>query len=248
MNVTTFEVGAILFAATFVRSALGFGEALVAVPLLALIMPVTVAAPVAALVSVTVAAVVVAQDWRHIQWRGAVGLVASTFVGIPLGLLLLTRAPEPTVKLILGTGIVLFSLYSLWGRAWHLTGDATAWMFGLVAGVLGGAYGMNGPPLAVYGSMRRWTPQQFRATLQGYFLPASAVGLCGYWYVGLWTRTVSRFYLVCLPGVAVAVLIGRAANKRMSHAGFQRVIYMGLLIVGATLVIQAIRFTSLTIL
>ena len=41
------------------RSAFGFGEALVAVPLLALVMPVTVAAPIAALVSITVAAIVV---------------------------------------------------------------------------------------------------------------------------------------------------------------------------------------------
>jgi hypothetical protein len=32
---------------------------------------------------------------------------------------------------------------------------------------------MNGPPLVIYGALRRWTPERFRATLQGYFLPAS---------------------------------------------------------------------------
>ncbi len=42
----TRQVGAVLLVATLIRSALGFGEALVAVPLLALIMPVHVAAPV----------------------------------------------------------------------------------------------------------------------------------------------------------------------------------------------------------
>jgi hypothetical protein len=39
----------------------------------------------------------------------------------------------------------------------------------LSAGVLGGAYGMNGPPLVIYGSLRGSSPQHFRATLQGYF-------------------------------------------------------------------------------
>ena len=34
---------------------------------------------------------------------------------------------------------------------------------------------MNGPPLAIYGSMRRWSAQHFRATLQGYFLPAEKI-------------------------------------------------------------------------
>jgi uncharacterized membrane protein YfcA len=79
----------ILFVATLVRSALGFGEALIAVPLLALVMPIEVAAPTAVLVSITVAFVIVLQDWRRVHLRSAGWLVASTFLGIPLGLLLL---------------------------------------------------------------------------------------------------------------------------------------------------------------
>ena len=38
---------AVVFVATFIRSAFGFGEALIAVPLLALLVPVGVAAPLA---------------------------------------------------------------------------------------------------------------------------------------------------------------------------------------------------------
>ena len=66
---------AVIFLATLIRSAFGFGEALVAVPLLALLMPVEVAAPLAVLVSITVAGVVVVQDWRHIHFRSAGWLV-----------------------------------------------------------------------------------------------------------------------------------------------------------------------------
>ena len=65
----------VIFAATLIRSAFGFGEALVAVPLLALRMPVTVAAPLAVLASVVVAGVIVVQDWRKIEVRSAAGLV-----------------------------------------------------------------------------------------------------------------------------------------------------------------------------
>ncbi len=58
---------------------------------------------------------------------------------------------------------------------------------------------MNGPPLAFYGSLRRWSPQHFRATLQGYFLPVSLVGLIGYTAVGLWVPAVTRYFLLSLP-------------------------------------------------
>ena len=249
MDATTIEAAAILFVATFVRATLGFGEALIAVPLLALVMPVTVAAPAAALVSITVALIVVLQDWRHVRWRSAARLVAATVAGIPLGLLLLTRAPEPVVKGLLGLVIGVFALHALFGGDdWHLAGDAAGWVFGLAAGVLGGAYGMNGPPLAVYGVMRRWSPQEFRATLQGYFLPASAMGMVGYSVVGLWTHSVTRLYVYSLPAVIAAIVLGRVANKRMSSRRFHTAIYMGLLIVGVVLVLQAVSFRPLTIL
>jgi len=235
------EILVVLFVATLVRSVFGFGEALVAVPLLALFVPVDVAAPVAALISITVAALVLAQDWSKVHVRSAGWLVLSTVVGLPLGLLLLTRAPESAVKAVLAVSIVGFSLYSLIGRRpIALKNDRWAWLFGLGAGVFGGAYGMNGPPLVVYGTLRGWSPQHFRATLQGYFLPASIMVMAGYWIAGLWTSTVMRYYLLSLPATAAAVLIGRVFNRRLDGSRFLLYVHMGLTAIGLALLAQAV--------
>lgn len=243
MNMTVVYVLMVVFVATVIRSAFGFGEALVAVPLLALRLPVQVAAPLAVLVSITVALVVVVQDWRHVHVRSSVWLVVSSLLGIPLGLWLLARGDERLVKAALGALIVAFSVYSLVGRAPpELRRDSRAWLFccGLCAGVLGGAYGMNGPPLVIYGAMRRWSAQHFRATLQGYFLPASLVGMAGYWLAGLWGPAVTRYYLLSLPVILAATLLGRAVNQRLRGDTFLRYVYVGLAVIGALLVIQAV--------
>jgi uncharacterized membrane protein YfcA len=231
---------AILFLATIIRSAFGFGEALVAVPLLALLMPVEVAAPVAVLVSITVAFIVVVQDWRQVHVRSAAGLVLSTLVGIPLGLVLLRAVAEPAIKTILGAVIIAFSVQSLLGGIHReLKSDKFVWLFGFSAGVLGGAYGMNGPPLVIYGSLRGWSPQNFRATLQGYFLPASLAGLWGYRLAGLWTPAVNRLYLLSLPLVILATCLGRAINRRLDARRFLRYVHGGLILVGVVLLLQA---------
>src|SRR5262249_33434185 len=109
----TVYVLAVVFLATLIRSTLGFGEALVAVPLLALRTPIVVAAPLAVLLSVVVAGIVVIQDWRRIEVRSAAGLILSSLFGIPLGIWLLVRVNGQIVKLVLGVVIVAFSLYSL---------------------------------------------------------------------------------------------------------------------------------------
>lgn len=232
----------VIFVATLIRSTFGFGEALIAVPLLALRLPVNVAAPLAVLVSTVTAGVVVIQDWRHVELRSAIGLILSALPGIPLGVLLLAKGNEHAVKSILGILIIGFSIYSLAaGTARHLPEDHRGWLLGcgFVSGVLGGAYGMNGPPLAIYGALRRWSPQHFRATLQGYFLPASLVGLIGYAALGLWTGLLTRYFLMSLPPVAVAILLGRVINRRMKGAGFFRFVYVGLICVGSILLVQA---------
>jgi uncharacterized membrane protein YfcA len=233
---------AILFLATLIRSAFGFGEALVAVPLLALLMPIDVAAPVAVLTSITVAAIVLVQDWSEVHARSAGRLVFPTLFGIPLGLLLLTRVGESVVKTALAVVIIAFAAYSLsTRRKVALANDRTAWLFGFVAGILGGAYGMNGPPLVIYGTLRGWSPRHFRATLQGYFLPASVMVMAGYTIAGLWTPTVTRHYLLSLPAVVVAIFVGRALNRRMHGARFARYVHAGLILIGATLLVQGLR-------
>lgn len=240
----TAEVLTVVFFATLVRSVFGFGEGLIAVPILALIIPIQTAAPLAVLLSITVAAVVLLQDWRKVHFRSSGGLFLPTLLGIPLGLWLLRSAHQDLVKSVLALVIILFSSYFLFGKQpLHLEHDSHAWLAGcgFLAGVLGGAYGINGPPLVIYGSMRRWSPQHFRATLQGYFLPASIVGMAGYAIAGLWTATVTRYYLLSLLTALPAIFIGRWINHRLRGDAFLRYVHGGIVAIGFVLLAQALR-------
>src|SRR5262249_25253938 len=129
------------------------------------------------------------------------------------------------------------------GAAHGLARDQVGWMAacGFLSGVLGGAYGMNGPPLAIYGALRGWSPQQFRATLQGYFLPASLAGLVGYAVIGVVTSGVLGYFLWSLPGVAAATMMGRVLNRQMPVERFTRLVYGGLVVIGVVLLAQSAR-------
>jgi uncharacterized membrane protein YfcA len=245
-GITTAEVIGVLFVAAFTRSTLGFGEALISVPILSLLIPVRIAAPIAVLTSITVAATVLAQDWRHVHLRSASWLILPTLIGTPLGLLLLTRVPTDLVRACLGLVIAAFCVFSLVRPdVVFLRDDRLAWAFGFIAGVFGGAFGMNGPPLAIYGTLRGWTTQRFRATLQGYFLPASTIALVGYAAVGLLRAHVIYYYLVSLPGVLVATLLGRLAAGRMDTRLFTRCVNAGLLIIAGMLLLQSLTAASM---
>jgi uncharacterized membrane protein YfcA len=232
----------IAFFATLVRSTFGFGESLVAVPLLSVFMPVSLAVPLSVLISVLVALVVVVQDHSEIHFRSARWLILSALPGIPIGLLMLVYGNEVWVKTILGLLIIGYALYALYGsKGLRLDKESRPWLLlcGFISGVLGGAYGINGPPLVVYGNMRKWTPKQFRATLQGYFLPASLAGVIGYLAKGLITYQLGQYFLLTIPAVIPAIFLGRYFNHKLKDEFFKYV-YLGLLVIGLLLIVLSL--------
>jgi uncharacterized membrane protein YfcA len=233
-------VALICFAATLVRSTFGFGESLVAVPLLAMVIPIDVAVPVCELISIQVALIAVVQDWASIHFASAKWLVAFSIPGIPIGMALLVYVDSYWIRIILGILIILYSAYAALNRAVaHLEDDHKGWLFvcGFLSGVLGGAYGINGPPLIVYGKLRRWSPQHFRATLQAYFLPASIAILGGFALKGLVTTTVMTDFALCLPATVPAVFLGRYLNSKLGGPAFFKYVYGGLIAIGTSLIV-----------
>ena len=243
MDLITFYILTIIFIATLVRSTFGFGESLIAVPLLILLIPIEIAVPLSVLISIFIAAIVVVQDRRQIHFRSAKWLIIYAILGIPIGLLLLVSGNGNVIKAILGILIILYSVYSLLSKNnFKLRTDNRTWLFicGFLSGILGGAYGLNGPPLVIYGNLRNWAAKNFRATLQAYFLPASIIGMLGYWYKGLWNSTVTYYFLISLPVIIPAIFLGRYLNHRLKEGTFLKYIYIGLICIGTLLLSRSL--------
>ncbi|MEO9077032.1 MAG: sulfite exporter TauE/SafE family protein, partial [Gelidibacter sp.] len=109
MELITFYILAIVFVATLVRSTFGFGESLVAVPLLILFIPIEIAVPLSVLISIFIAAIIVVQDRKEIHFDSAKWLIIFAALGIPIGLFLLIYGNESTTKALLGLLLILYS-------------------------------------------------------------------------------------------------------------------------------------------
>lgn len=234
---TTLLVLGILFLSTLIRSALGFGDALIAMPLLTLLVGLQVATPLTAMGATTIALTILVRAWKKVDLRAAWRLVLTTWIGIPIGIFFLKAAPEVVVKSLLGVIITGFGLYNLIVPDLpHLLNENWAYLTGLIAGILGGAYNTNGPPVVIYGMLRRWDPEKFRATLQGYFLPTGLVILVTHGIAGMWTTQVLNYYLFAIPVILAGVLIGGKANQLIPQGKFDKIVYVFLVVIGVLLI------------
>lgn len=223
----------ILFVSTFVRSAVGFGDALLAMPLLGLVMGLRVASPVVAITGFTVSLIILLVDRDEIDLKSAWRLIAASMVGIPFGLLLLNHAPEHLVKSLLGFVLIIYGCSNLITPKFpFLRYELYAFPFGFIAGILGGAYNTSGPAVAIYGTMRRWTPDYFRATMQCYFLFSGCVTIAGHGLAGLWTSLVWHLFLWSLPAIGLGIYLGGKVSRWIPQPMFNQIIFILLIFVG----------------
>jgi hypothetical protein len=234
---TTVLVLLILFASALVRSVFGFGHSLIAMPLLAMTtIGMKTATPLVALIALLLSLTIFYKDWRIIDFKATWRLLLSSLPGIPLGLVLLKGPYEDGGKIILALVIMGFSLYNLLRpKLYLLKSEWTAYPFGFVSGILGGAYNSNGPPIVIYGALRRWPPERFRANLQGYFFPSTVVIIFSHAMGGLWTQTVGWYFLLFLPLVPLSLWIANRLICKIPQGHFDRYIHLLLLLVGALL-------------
>lgn len=233
---------AILFVSTFIHSTLGFGQALVAMPLLVMVIKIKTATPLVAFVLMTIAAVILLRNWRAVDLRAAWRLVLSSCFGIPVGLFLLKGVPEGLMKVCLGILVILFSLYNLANRhlkiidlRWMSGGSVLAYLFGFLAGIIGAAYNTSGVVITVYATLRDWSPDRFRSTLQSYFVFTGLLILLSHGLTGLWTPNVLRLYVTSLPLVLVGIFLGGKLNRFIPQGQFDGYVNVGLLIMGGLL-------------
>jgi uncharacterized membrane protein YfcA len=232
----------IIFIATLTRSTFGFGDAMVGMPLLTMAIGLNAATPLVGLMGITASATILVKHWRDVHFKSVWPLIVSTLIGIPIGILLLKGVYEDVMKSVLALVIIVFSLYRIFTpRLFTLANDKLACIFGLLSGILGGAYNTNGPPVVIYGTLRQWNPEKFRATLQGYFFPTGSMIAVGHCIGGFWTKTVLASYLLSLPVILAAIFLGGRLNRRIPRAKFDNYVYMFLVVLGVCLLIDTVR-------
>jgi uncharacterized membrane protein YfcA len=237
----TLSIVVVLFFAALCRSTFGFGDALVAMPLLSMLVGVRVATPLVALMSVVIAIAILVNDWRKVEFRACIPLVMATAIGIPIGIAYLKGVNESTIKTVLGILIIGFGSYELMvRRSSNIISAKWAWPLGVIAGILGGAYNTCGPPVVIFGRLRQWDAASFRATMQGYFLPTSILLAVFHGLGGLWNQQLLWNFGAAIPVVIFAILIGRRLNSRFETEKFYRAIYVILIVLGAWLVVESL--------
>jgi hypothetical protein len=224
------------------RCVFGFGDAVVAMPLLSMVIGLRVATPLVVIVSFGMGLAMFIEYRQHIHFHSLWRIIVSAAAGIPLGIILLKGIDEAVMTLILGSLVTGFAVHSLISPEMKhsIKTNIPTYGLGFTAGLVGGAYNIFGPPIVVLGSLKKWDPDTFRATLQGFFIPMGIMLVIGHSASGLITRKVLLLAVFALPVTFLAFFVGTRIARRISADRFHTLVYWLVAGLGGLLIYQSV--------
>lgn len=238
LDVTDLLLFGIVFVAALLQTTSGFGFALLAMPLAALVIGVKPAAPLVALVGFTLYAVNLIRYRRGFDRRVALPLAVAMALGVPLGVWSLGNLDEQIVKSVLAVVLIAYALYGAWRpQTAPLRSSLWAYPAGFLAGVLGGAFNTPGPPVIVYGNLKQWPRDLFRSTLQALFLFSSSLVIASHAVAGNLTRATWLSYLLLVPALLLGVWAGAWMDRHISNQHFRILVLALIFATGVLLLI-----------
>lgn len=223
----------IIFTASVVRGFTGFGLAMVAVPLIQFIMPVSDTAVFIAIINAIFSVLYFRRSRNSVRGQPLGRMAIWTGVGVGIGTLILRFINPAYIQLVWGVLIILIVIALVRGFSFGISSDKSAMtLSGLFGGVLAGATGITGPPVAIILSSMKTPREKFNALISLFILFAVSYALLFYLIAGLVETDTFLLAICSVPALIAGLYTGDRLVAKISQLTFTRVVYIVLLIMG----------------
>lgn len=235
-------VAAAVATAGFMRGFVGFGAALVSVPVMSLVIGPKLAVAVVNLMGLPALMQLMPEAYRGSEHRFVAPMCMTVFFITPIGTWLLVVADPAIMKIAISLLVLL--MVGFLATGWTPKADVprsglvTA---GVLAGLIQGIAGMGGPPVVGLALSRPGTPQQQRANVLALISAVSLSSIVPMYLFGLFTQRALLLSLFLFPVYSGATWLGSRYFARGGAAYYRRAALTILACVGVGALLGAIR-------
>ena len=230
--------------ASFVQRTIGFGFGIFIMTALPFLMPsYAEAVTLSGLLSLTSAAVVMFKYLKYVTWKRILPVIASFIIFSTIAISLLDRIEGRAMRMILGVMLIIISLYFSFfkEKIQKFIRPTAGWQLGTgtASGIMGGLFGMHGPPVVLYLVASEPDKDHYMGMIQTYAVITNIIMLATRAWNGYVTPTVGTTYIYALAGLVIGVLAGGWAYRHIPNRIFTYIVYTYIGISGLIILLTA---------
>lgn len=224
----------------FVNGVAGFGAALIAMPLITTMVPLSLAVPSCTIIGVSLCLQMAWIYRKNIDFQKLKPIYLGTVPGAIVGISMMQELPTHYLKL--GMGIFLF-IYALWGlffegRQQKIVHRGWGVVAGFCSTAISSSIGMGGPPTIVYTSLTGWGKDTVKAAIASYFIVSGVLVISLQTYAGIQTKETVMLFAAAAPAVMIGARLGVLASRKIGEFTYRKVLF-GMLVVMACIILNS---------
>ena len=215
--------------AAFVQRTTGFGFGIFIMTVLPYLMPSYGEATTLSGLLASVTSLIITVKYRRvIAWRKLLPILAAFLLTSFLAVQMLTWMRGDTLKYVLGITLILSAVYFSF-FADKMKVKPTLGMqatLGTLSGIMGGLFGMQGPPAVLYFLAVSESKERYTALAQCYFLLGNCMMTIYRAQSGFFTQEVITSWCYAVPAVLVGTYLGGVVFNRLSLPTLRKLVYL----------------------
>lgn len=229
----------IVFFASVIQGTVGFGFSLIAVPLLAFILPMKIIVPIAVVYNLVINIMVVLTTKKYIRLRKIWIMIVCGIIGIPIGVFGLKNLNPEVLKAIIGFLICITSISMAKGYKVKFNRVKISYgITGFISGVLNGSLSMSGPPIVLFLSNEGYDKNEFRANLATYATITNILTIIAFMFSGLLSTDMLHIIGTNIISLLLGTSIGIIIASKITDKYFKKIVLLLLAIIGIVTVIN----------
>lgn len=223
------------------KSGFAGGAGVVAVPLLALVMPLPQAAALMLPVLIFMDIKIIRDYRQHVNYKEVFKILPAAILGIVLAGFMMGSFSDNGLMILLA---IISIVFSAWKKLLPFLGNmpGAAWLWGSISGLTSTLIHAGGPPINLYFLARQLPKMSWLASVAVFFGVLNIVKIVPYFFLGQWKQEVLISSIVLLPFAWLGVKLGKDIQHNMSEETFMLVCRVLLFSSGVMLLIKAIAY------
>ncbi len=219
----------------------GFGCALIATPLCAMFVDITLVVPAGTIIGLAMNSQMGVTFRKHTDWGRLRFLFAGALPGTLAGVTLMKKLPGDYLKLGMGLLLVIYAGWALLfeGKSQRIVSRYWGIIAGFCSSAIGTSVGMGGPPTIVYSSLTGWKQEQVKAGIGSFFMFAGIIMISGQALAGLQTQASVMLALVAIPSAMMGGWVGIRISRLIGDLSYRKIILSLLACMGTTILYKA---------
>lgn len=227
----------IFILAGIVPEVAGFGVATVSMVLLSFFLPLHIAIPLVATVSVITTGIISFKTKTKNVWRYVTPLLAGAVVGVPIGMFFIDFVSEDVLKKTLAIFLITYASFAIFVKTPILP---SSWRLSLVTGALAGffsaSFNVHGPLVGIYATQQKSVDRyEVKDIITTFMFIVGIMTLFGHTISGRMTTEVLSLLVYAVPALLVGLFIGSKLFSKFSGSAIKKIIHVFVLVAGISL-------------